>query len=60
MSKAAHFDINDKDWSHGPRTQEEDFEEPTKDEVRGKRDHKHGHDRDKDKKDKKFEDGYWN
>ena len=57
MSKAVKFDFK---WPKEPDPEQEVIEEPTKDEVRGKRDHKHGHDRDKSKKDKKFEDGYWN
>jgi hypothetical protein len=56
MSKAVRFDFN---WPQVPLPEEEIIVEPTKDEVRGKRDHKHGHDRDKNKKDKKFENG-WN
>ena len=58
MSKAVRFDPSDKNWNDF-RPAEDPIYEPTKDEVRGKRNHKH-HSRDKDKKDKKFEDGYWN
>ena len=59
MSKAVHIDLNGKDWSQPPSSEEDMIYEPTKDDVRGKRNHKH-HSRDKDKKDRKFEDGYWN
>jgi hypothetical protein len=56
MSKAVRFDP--KEWPSATVPEEELIYEPTKDDVRGKRDHKHGHDRDKDKKDKKYEN--WN